>query len=50
MGFSARFNEMNNDEAEKVKVRRALRILYLVMTVFIAGPLVMAFLRHCSSS
>ncbi len=33
--------KMNESEAEKTKARRAVRVIYLLMVVFIAGPVLL---------
>ena len=33
--------KMNESEAEKTKARRAVRLIYLLMIVFIAGPILL---------
>lgn len=39
--------KMNESETEKARARRAIRLLYLAMFAFIAGPvLVYLLLRH----
>ncbi len=35
---------MNENEAEKAKARRAIRLLYILMVVFIAGPVIVYLL------
>jgi len=35
---------MNETEAEKAKARRAIRLLYVLMVVFIAGPILVYLL------
>lgn len=34
-------NKMNESEAEKTKARRTIRLIYLLMVVFIAGPVLL---------
>lgn len=36
--------KMNETEAEKIKARRAIRLIYFTMAVFIVGPLALYFL------
>jgi len=36
--------KMNETEAEKIKARRAIRLIYLLMAVFIIGPIVLYLL------
>lgn len=35
--------KMNESEAEKIKARRAIRLIYILMAVFIIGPIVLYF-------
>jgi small neutral amino acid transporter SnatA (MarC family) len=35
--------EMNEAEAEKIKARRTIRLLYALMVVFMAGPILFYF-------
>lgn len=35
---------MNETEAEKIKARRAIRLIYLLMAVFIVAPIALYFL------
>lgn len=36
--------KMNETEAEKIKARRAIRLIYLLMAVFIVGPIALYFI------